>query len=86
MLDGPGVTPHHLALTPRSEPAHPLYLAHGLAPSPMTLPFGRGRCVGPAARREVASRDDPRQLVIVGIEDDAQPPARAPVDAGDTAI
>src|SRR4051794_15154257 len=49
LLDGLGVTPFHLALTRRGEPAHPLYLAYGLAPSPMTLPFGRDLCAGTAA-------------------------------------
>jgi hypothetical protein len=41
LLDGLGVTPHHLALTRRGEPAHPLYLAYGLAPTPMICPASR---------------------------------------------
>jgi hypothetical protein len=61
LLDGLGVSPHHLALTRRGEPAHPLYLRYGLAPVPMTLPVEQGLRAGPAARREVVSRDDPCQ-------------------------
>jgi hypothetical protein len=37
LLDELRVTPHHLALTRRGEPAHPLYLGYGLAPVPMSL-------------------------------------------------
>ena len=52
LLDGLGVTPHHLALTRRGEPAHPLYLAYGLAPVPMTSPSSRVRMpVRPLAER-----------------------------------
>src|SRR4051794_33548014 len=36
-----GVTPHHLALTRRGEPAHPLYLAYGLVPTPITTASSR---------------------------------------------
>jgi hypothetical protein len=49
LLDGLGVTPYHLALTRRGEPAHPLYLGYRVAPVRMTLPRERDLCAGPAA-------------------------------------